>query len=231
MQSYRVFLQGDRLLMDRMPEETLEDLRTGKRSPKDRSQSKEDECRPKIYRDTEGKIVIPVINLLAALVHAGRQVKIGKVQVSTAKTTNLFGFMTVSGENMPLYILDEGKWRQATDEDWTPDTRRGTNPNGGEAVAVVRPKFQNWGVVATVTFDPSQKVKLDNIETIFETAGRVSGLCSFRPQKKGNFGMFQPVDWRKVAKAADLLDEEAQKQMIDATKAFLDQLELEENAA
>lgn len=231
MQSYRVLLQGDRLLMDRMPDETLEDLRTGKRSPKDRSQSKEDECRPKIYRDANGNIVVPVINLLAALVHAGRQVKIGKVQVSTAKTTNLFGFMTVSGENMPLLVFDGTQWRQATDEDWEPDTRRGTNPNGGEAVSVVRPKFTNWAVTATVTFDPSQKVKLDNIETIFETAGRVSGLCSFRPQKRGNFGMFTPVEWRKLDKAVGVIDEETQDAMRTATLAYLDKLELEEDAA
>lgn len=178
------------LLMDRMSQATLESLDNGVRQQVAKDRPIEEKAAEKIYRDPDGRIALPAEMLFAALVNAGRNVKIGKKGISTATTTSLPDFLSINEEHLPLTNIPAN----ANGEEknfWVPDMRKGMGYNGKTptAVAIVRPKFPKWGFDVTVTFD-EKKVGKDTVETLFANAGSTQGLGSFRPNKKGMFGRF-----------------------------------------
>lgn len=200
MATYDAWLVGTSpILMNLMSEEQLEQI--GGLTPsqpqlKGTGLTKHDLAAPKIYRDGE-QICMPVVNLLAALAYAGRFIKYDGKQISTATTTRIFMMMGIPGEMLPLLIHDgNAKFHVATDEDWMADLRRGTSNNlkGGGAVPIIRPKFENWALKVPVWIN-DKEFPLETIQELFRYAGLVSGLCDFRPNKNGNFGMFRPVNW------------------------------------
>src|SRR3989338_6308368 len=82
------------MLQDPSNEELLNNLRLGNRPQKRTDWSVEDECATKLYRSVETKRMgIPIHCLIACLVNAGRHVKSGKKQISTAESTTLFDFL------------------------------------------------------------------------------------------------------------------------------------------
>lgn len=191
MQKIRVVCEGiSPLLLNPMTEETLEEIRTKNARPKQRDISREEEASAKLIHDEDGNLAIPVVYLFGALVEAGRKVKNGKTQVSTAGSTTLYSFMTiVGGEFMPL--LDDPKWE--------PDLRRGTGQNN-VAVAIVRPKFKVWKfeVIVEINLDTSTP-RL--VRDIFDIAGSTVGLGDFRPAKKGPFGRFGVTVWEELERS------------------------------
>lgn len=145
-----------------------------------------------------GEIGLPAENLLAALVNAGRSVKLrGRVNVSTAKTTQLYSFMALQESFLPLRVVEEnGQIRNGVEPKWVVDKRRGVLHNKGEqtTVCITRPKFAEWGFVVTVEYDETI-VNDGTVRQLFDKAGTSQGLCSFRPSCKGPFGRFRVVQW------------------------------------
>lgn len=184
------------LLMDRMTDETLEELRTGVRAQKSKDRPKRDVAREKIYRENgDGSTIgFPQECLFSCLVAAGRNVKNGKKQISTAKTTTLPDFLTIREFFIPLTNINGKK-----DEEkyWEPDSRRGRLQDG-TAVCVVRPKFRNWEFEITIDYD-EKKADKSVIRALFDNAGSAQGLGSFRPNCKGPFGRFEVVGWIEVS--------------------------------
>lgn len=181
------------ILFNRMSEELLEELRTKVKTPRVRDITREDEAAPKLYTDGEGRIGVPMEMVLASLKHAGRQVVYsGRSKVSTATTTKLYGFFSIEGDE--LLLFEERS-------EWKPDVRRGRNPNGGEAVALCRPRIDRWKLVFDVWFDEGQ-VNLATIEQLFQIAGRSEGLADFRPNCGGNFGRFRITSLVEIDEAA-----------------------------
>src|SRR4051812_32974896 len=89
------------ILMNPVTEEMLMHIRN-KTTPQKRPGTEwpvEDEAAEKLmYGDAyghPGRIVLPIENLYAALKAAGRKVRNGKYQVSTASTTTLFSFLKI----------------------------------------------------------------------------------------------------------------------------------------
>ena len=187
MQKVRIEIVSiDRLLMNAMGRDLLESLRTKTPKPKDRSQSLEDEAKPKFYRDEDGSFGIPTENLLACLAEAGRSVQLdGKTKVSTATSTKLYGFMSIEETFLKFDEHDLAE---------EPDLRRGRNPNGGEAVALVRPMFRSWKLTCTIEID-EQEINPARVRELFRKAGRYIGLGDFRPSCKGPFGRFKVAVW------------------------------------
>ena len=188
------------LLMDRMTEETLEGLRTGVRVSKPKDRPKTEVAREKLCRETykddngtpDGPIGIPSEMLFSCLVAAGRNVKHGKKQVSTAKTTTLPDFMTINSFFMPLTNIDG----EPEDSYWVPDSRRGRLQDG-TAVCIVRPKFKEWTFDAEIEYD--EKIVDESVlRALFRNAGSAQGLGSFRPNCKGQFGRFVVANWKQI---------------------------------
>lgn len=145
-------------------------------------------CEDKLYKDEKGNIGIPALNLFSALIYAGRYLKVGKTQISTTQTTQLPSFLQIEEEFLP-FPLEEQLWE--------PDIRRGVSNNAAKksAVCIVRPKFKKWSVTFTLKVMLGEGVTVEHIRQLVRLAGTKAGLCSFRPNCKGNFGMFELAEF------------------------------------
>jgi len=184
------------LLMHAMSDEQLIALWEKRKAPKGAARpSITDACKACLYHDPSGVIVMPTPNIYSALAEAGRHVRLeGKKMVSSLKATLLPSFLTLIGESVPLTSSSGGA------PEWRPDVRKGTNPNGGEAVAIVRPRFDDWAFTITAEVDLTETSET-TIRELFDKAGSRVGLGGFRPQRKGPFGRFVITSW-SVAEAA-----------------------------
>lgn len=182
------------LLQNRLSEETLEGIRTKSKKAKTAARpTPREECEPKVHTHN-GAPILPAENLLSCLIAAGQYIRLdGKRQVSTAKATMLPAFLSIEDPRLPLVDPRTNKPAQ-----WEVDLRAGRNPNGGEAVAICRPRFDTWGFAATVQLDLSQ-IGESTLRELFDIAGRRIGLCDFRPQRKGLYGQWRITTWKHVA--------------------------------
>ena len=192
------------LLMNRMSESTLEGLRTKVKAPKaakiGTTRTPREEAQEKVYTHG-GAPMLPGENLMSCLIAAGCFMRLdAKRQISTAKSTLLPGLMSLLTPVIPLLVPNtdgEAKWEA--------DVRKGTNPNGGEAVAICRPRFDAWSIAFRIDID-TQEIGENVIRELVDKAGRRIGLGDFRPQRKGIFGQFVVEKWQReeeVAAAAE----------------------------
>lgn len=175
------------LLMNRMTEEQLLQIRSGTKKPKTkrREELPREEAARKVYTLPTGEPYFPTENLMAALIAAGQYVRLdGKRQASTTKSSLVPGFLTLQEPYLPL---DPGTWEV--------DVRGGRNPNGGEAVCLVRPRFDKWGFEVTALLD-TVVVGEATCRELFEIALSRIGLGDFRPQRKGIFGRSVITKWK-----------------------------------
>lgn len=196
------------ILMNPMTPEMLESLLRKTPMPKPgRDATFEEITDPKVIRHPEtGEPGLPAEYLLAALVEAGRHVKVKSKQVSTAGSTILYSFMAI---NEPFLVF--------TDYDGpTPDCRRGTNPNGGEAVVLLRPKFARWAFEVEIEID-DKKVEPSTVRELLNIAGSAVGVGDFRPAKRGPFGRFKVAHWVVLESTAADADTEAADDAVPAT--------------
>lgn len=188
------------LLMNRMSESTLESLRTKVKPPKaakiGNTRTPREEAEEKVYTHG-GAPVIPGENLMSSLIAAGVFVRLdAKRQVSTGKGTMLPGLMSLLTTTIPLLVPDTGKAAP-----WEADIRQGRNPNGGEAVAICRPRFDAWSLTFRIDVD-TKEIGENVIRDLIDKAGRRIGLGDFRPQRKGIFGQFVVEKWERADERA-----------------------------
>jgi len=194
---------GPGLLMDRMPEETLDAIRTRTTIRIDRgSMTEDEEAGGKVYRASDGQtIAFPVENVLACLKNGGRKVKIGRAAITKATgETMLFSILNVMTSDGFVPVTN-GNGGPATDDCWEVDKRKGSN-NDNSANCLIRPKFPTWGMKFTVRIGPDGDEKI--VKQLIEAAGMSAGMGSFRPKTGGPFGMFEIAEdgWNVTKTAA-----------------------------
>lgn len=146
--------------------------------------SPRDEANGKVHRMPDGEPHVPVAMLMSCLIGAGQFVRLdGKKQVSTAKSTVLPGLLTI-----------EDRWLPLRPPTWEVDIAQGRNPNGGEAVCIIRPRFDEWSFDLTLSVDQRQ-IGVAVIRDLVDIAGNRVGLGDFRPKCKGTFGRFSVTRW------------------------------------
>lgn len=176
------------LLMNRMSDDALLSLRSKKKAAKSLSRDTlpRDEAAAKVYttQDT-GQPYIPAENLLSCIIAGGSYVRMdGKRQMSTGKSSMVPGFLEI---HQTALLLTPG--------DWEVDMRQGRNPNGGEAVCIVRPRFDRWAFDATVSIDDEQ-VSEPQVRELLDISLKRVGLGDFRPARKGPFGRAVVESWK-----------------------------------
>ncbi len=182
------------LLMNRMPRDVLIGMRDKKNKKKYVApELPRDEAAAKYHQLEDGTPIIPAEMFMSCLIGAGTFVKLdGKRQMSTAKSSLLPGFLSLEVPYFPL--LDPATKRKPKAAEWEVDIRQGRNPNGGEGVCLVRPRFDAW------KFDVSMVLDTDSLSegvyrNLIDIAGSRFGLGDFRPQRKGIFGKFKVERW------------------------------------
>jgi len=173
------------LLMNAMSQEQLLNIRDKVKSARNAAKpTPREEADSKVHRMPNGEPHIPTSMLMACLIGAGQFVRLdGKRQISTAKSTVLPGLVTI-----------EDRWLPLTPVTWEVDIAQGRNPNGGEAVCIIRPRFDEWGFDVTLSVDQSQ-IAIATIRELVDIAGKRVGLGDFRPKCKGTFGRFAVTRW------------------------------------
>lgn len=185
------------LLQNRMSESVLEQLRTKQKKPKaanvGTTMTPREEAATKFYFHGD-KPILPAECLMSCFIAAGVFVRLdGKRQISTGKATMLPGLMTLLSSIIYLEEPDSKKPAK-----WEPDVRKGTNPNGGEAVAICRPRFDAWAFSFDIEID-DHEIGENTIRELIDKAGKRIGLGDFRPSRKGVFGRFVVEKWDRVA--------------------------------
>jgi hypothetical protein len=186
-------------MFNRMSEEVLEGVRDKTLKKKFSTKpTPRDEAAGKIYNTNDKKQpYVPVEMLMSCLIGGGLYIKLdGKRQMSTSKSTLLPGFISIEEHHMPL--LNPVNNKAAA---WEVDMRQGRNPNGGEAVCIVRPRFDTWRVNFSLLIDTEQ-IEEKRIRELVDISGRRLGLGDFRPQRKGIYGQFKVSCWEAQKETA-----------------------------
>lgn len=173
------------LLFNAMSMQQLLNMRDKVKAPKNAPKpTPREEADSKVHRMPDGDPHVPVTMAMSCFIAAGQFCRLdGKRQVSTAKSTVLPGLLTIEDRYLPL-----------TPKAYEVDVQQGRNPNGGEAVCIVRPRFDEWGFDLTLKVDQSE-IALATIRELVDIAGNRIGLGDFRPKCKGTFGRFTVVRW------------------------------------
>lgn len=140
----------------------------------------------KLYIGLNKQPMIPQPNLLRCLIEGGRFHKVGKTQVTTAKSSMLFACVDIEGTEIPI-ISRQG---------WKVDTRPVRIPSTGGRILAHRPMFDDWRLHFVMELDitiMSERL----MRTMVDDAARRVGLGDFRPATKGPFGRFVVVHWRE----------------------------------
>lgn len=138
----------------------------------------------KLYFGSDGKPMIPSPNLLRSVVDGGAYTKIGKKQVTTARSSLLYACVAVDAAE--IEIIHQ--------QDWKVDTRPVRIPSTGGRILTHRPMFDDWKLDFEVDLDTSiMNAKL--FRQIVDDAGKRIGLGDFRPATKGPFGRYVVTRW------------------------------------
>ena len=180
MKVISVTVQGiSPILFNRMSEDALLNLRLRKKKSKGLAQTEETPraiAEKALYQDDKGPF-LPAEMLMACLVGGGAYCRLdGKRQMSTARSSVVPGFLEVMESKFHI-----------TPAQWEVDLRQGRNPNGGEAVCLIRPRFDKWEFVATLRIDTDQ-VSEQQVRELVDISLMRCGMGDFRPARKGVFG-------------------------------------------
>jgi hypothetical protein len=181
------------LLLNAMPRDVLLELAgvVDKKAKTAEKATPEDVARCHLHLGPDGKPAIPSQMLYAAMINAGVFVRLdGKRQVSTKTETNLPGLMKLGFEPLPLYLPGS----EERSERYEVDIQRGVNPNGGQAVAIIRPCFYQWEIRPLFTVD-RRVFDLKKAYELVTIAGARMGLGDFRPNCRGVYGQFIITSW------------------------------------
>jgi hypothetical protein len=195
------------ILFNRLPPEELLAIRNGERKKKRFKAvvSPREECEKKVYVTKDGYPYVPGKMIWACLVNAGRFIKLdGKTLMSTATTSRLAGFITIEDHAMKIFDPTSPEPDKEVPQ-WEVDLEQGRNPNGGEVVCIIRPRFDIWAFKFNMLVDVDQ-IEMNKIRNLIDIAGTRVGLGDFRPQRKGTFGKFVVKCWQEdnlLAEAAE----------------------------
>ncbi len=187
MRTVRVKIEGKTpLLLHQFTDEAAQQATNGSRMVAVQGErgTPREQAEQSIYRDQDGRAVIPQPNLFRCLVDAGKFFKAGKAKVTTQKSSLIPACVAIEELVIPI----EHK------EPWDVDTRPVRIPATGGRILRHRPRFNDWALAFTLNVDTDMMdVKL--VRDIVDAAGQRIGLGDFRPDTKGPFGKFVVVAW------------------------------------
>lgn len=173
-------------LMNPFTKELLESMRCKIPIVRAVDQTPEQEASKKLCKKN-GLYGFPSEYLFSCILEAGRYVKPGKTQLSTKESSLIPSFLAIT-ENF-LAFPEDAKWEV--------DMRRGVNPNDGNPVCIVRPRFDNWSFKCTLEIDGSE-IDEYTVRRLLHIAGKKIGLGDFTPSHRGPFGRFQIAKWEST---------------------------------
>lgn len=144
----------------------------------------------KLYiSEHSGKPILPGVNIFACIVEGGRFHKANKRQVTTQKSSILYGCASI--DEIEVEIMDGGV-------PWKVDTRPvRIPPRTGGRVLMHRPMFEKWELEFTLELD-EEIIGPKFLRAIVDDAGKRIGLGDYRPDCKGPYGRFVVKKWEEM---------------------------------
>jgi len=177
---YKVRIEGVRpLLMHRYVPEGEKPKRSG-----EKHDHKED-CLKALYRDKEGKIVVPSRCVKATIVNAAKEFKVPGKGNKTFKDYVKAGII-IEPMDIPL-ITPNGDPEKAWEIDLQPVVVKKAR------ITRARPRFDEWALEFDIIIvDPI--ITSENVKVFLENAGKYVGLLDGRPE----YGLFKVTKFEKV---------------------------------
>jgi len=141
-----------------------------------------------LYKNEEGKCIMPQPNVFRCIIDAGKYFKNGKSKVTTIKSSIIPACLDLEG----VYYLIKSK------EGWDVDARPVRMPSTGGRILRYRPCFNDWSISFEATLDLDM-MGMKMLREILDAAGSRIGLGDFRPDCKGCFGKFVVTSWKEAA--------------------------------
>ena len=185
MKKIKVTIEGKTpLLMHRFTDEAQLAATTGSRSSvANDAEEPRAQAEAALYVDEQGRTGIPGPNILRCVIDAGKYFKVGRVKITTQKTSLIPAAFSIEE---PFLLLDGS--------DWKVDTRPVRIPATGGRILRHRPCFDSWKVMFHAGLDESI-ISRKLMREIVDAAGNRIGLGDFRPDTKGPFGRFVVTNW------------------------------------
>lgn len=143
-------------------------------------------ARKTAYIDDNGILYYPMQNVFAAMIEAGRFHKLGKSKISTLKTSLVPAGLSIK-EVISSFNTDN----------FEVDSRSVVIPATGGRVMRHRARLDEWQLSFTLIID--EEIFDERIARILiDDAGKKVGIGDFRPSKRGLFGKFTVVKWKKM---------------------------------
>lgn len=177
MKEVEVEITGISPLLMNCPKGMIDEMTTGVRKTTQKYDHEKD-AEKLLYKTKKGDLFIPAEAIKGSMVGAASYKKFGK---HSAKPIISGGVII-----KPFEIL-LGK------KDYEIDLR--TVVIQRSRVVKARPRIDDWKVSFTLAYDETLIADGELIKPILEEAGKRVGLLDFRPQKLGNFGMFEVTKW------------------------------------
>jgi len=133
-----------------------------------------------LYKNEQGKIVVPSMAILGCMKAAGSDFKYE-------------GKKTYKNLIYPGVRVYPEEWIPLTYEEWKPDLKIVVNPSTGGRQVRARPRFNTWSLnfqmeIVHPRIDPAQ------IQEILKAAGSFQGLLDFRPL----YGLFEVTKFEQI---------------------------------
>ncbi|RLD57076.1 MAG: hypothetical protein DRI97_06120 [Bacteroidetes bacterium] len=188
MKQFRVKIHTEKYMQHRMDDQKLEEWEKNRGKIIERDDvNQEDLVRAEFhcYRNSKGECFVPSEHIKQSLINGGTQVK-AKVGNGRKSMTNIVaGLFTVSPEEIIVRDFD------------TIDKRSAVNRNVKARIIAIRPRWNDLSLSFTINVK-NDTITKQTVESILEFAGTMFGIGSYRPEHKGEFGVFEVVEFKQV---------------------------------
>ncbi len=179
MKDIQVEIKGTTPILMNSPKSMIEDMTKTSRKTTQKH-IPEEEAERVAYRMKSGELYIPAEAIKGTMVGGASYKKFGKFAAKPFIAAGVIITPTEVGLGTKDYDIDLR----------TVVIQR-------NRVVKARPKIENWKVKFTISYDETMITNHEDIRAILEEAGKRVGLLDFRPQKLGNFGMFEVTKWKE----------------------------------
>lgn len=193
MATIKCAIQGESpLLMNRFTEQDAAKVSAGTSLAitSSRRGTPREQAEPRLYTSASGAPILPGPNVFRGLIDAGQFHKIGRRQVTSAKSSLVPAGIQLVEIECPIINPFGGK------PEWEVDSRSVVNPSTGGRMMCHRPRFDAWKIEFTLKIDDDRMFDEALCRSLVEDLGRKIGLGDFRPARNGPFGRSMIVNWK-----------------------------------
>ena len=176
MERYRVKIRGVRPLLMNAPTDlsNYPTRRRGEHLPP------KEEAEMRLYKDKEGRICVPAVNIKAMLRDAGRNYRV------RGRRSTFGAIIRAAIEIRPFMV-------PLKHDEWKVDVRPVVVQR--QRILRARPRFDNWELEFEIINKDPDMIPADMVKKILIDAGKYYGLCDFRPE----FGLFEVVEFETIS--------------------------------